>query len=49
VALLFYANLVHNFAQEILDGGEATRATGTERHAQEIINAVERSHRGTAS
>ena len=43
---LFYANLVHNFAQEITDGGEANQGNFAQSaKVQEIINAVERSHR----
>ena len=43
---LFYANLVHNFAQEIVDGGEANQGNFAQSaRVQEIINAVERSHR----
>ena len=43
---LFYANLVHNFAQEICDGGQANQGNFAQSaRVQEIINAVERSHR----
>jgi predicted dehydrogenase len=43
---LFYANLVHNFAQEIVDGGEANQGNFAQSaKVQEIINAVEQSHR----
>lgn len=43
---LFYANLVNNFAQEIQDGGEANQGNFAQSaRVQEIINAVEKSHR----
>jgi len=43
---LFYANLVHNFAKEITDGGEANQGNFAQSaKVQEIINAVELSHR----
>lgn len=43
---LFYANLVNNFAQEIVDGGEANQGNFAQSaRVQEIINAAERSHR----
>ena len=43
---LFYANLVHNFAHEIVDGGEANQGNFAQSaRVQEIINAVELSHR----
>ena len=43
---LFYANLVHNFAQEIVDGGDANQGNFAQSaKVQEIINAVEQSHR----
>src|SRR3989441_736301 len=43
---LFYANLVHNFAKEITEGGEANQGNFAQSaRVQEIINAVERSHR----
>jgi predicted dehydrogenase len=43
---LFYANLVHNFAQEITEGGQANQGNFAQSaRVQEIINAVERSYR----
>jgi len=43
---LFYANLVHNFMQEIVDGGEENQGNFAQSaKVQEIINAVELSHR----
>ena len=43
---LFYANLVHNFAEEICGGSEANQGNFAQSaRVQEIINAVERSHR----
>lgn len=45
-ASLFYANLVHNFMQEIVDGGETNQGNFAQSaRVQEIINAVEKSHR----
>ncbi len=43
---LFYANLVHNFMQEITDGGEENQGNFAQSaRVQEIINAVEMSFR----
>ena len=43
---LFYANLVHNFMQEIVDGGEENQGNFAQSaKVQEIINAVALSHR----
>jgi predicted dehydrogenase len=43
---LFYANLVHGFINEILDGGDANEGDfGDGAWVQEVINAVERSFR----
>jgi predicted dehydrogenase len=43
---LFYANLVNNFAQEIVDGGESNQGNFAQSaKVQEVINAVEQSHR----
>ena len=43
---LFYSNLVHNFAQEIVDGGEENQGNFAQSaKVQEIINAAELSHR----
>jgi len=43
---LFYANLVHNFMQEIIDGGEENQGNFAQSATvQEVINAVELSHR----
>src|SRR5436190_1543894 len=43
---LFYANLVHNFMQEITDGGEENQGNFAQSaKVQEIINAVALSHR----
>ena len=43
---LFYANLTHNFAKEIIDGGEANQGNFAQSaRVQEIINAAELSHR----
>ncbi len=45
-APLFYANLVHNFCEEILSGaGENQGSFAQSARVQEIINAVETSHR----
>ncbi|MCJ7625860.1 MAG: Gfo/Idh/MocA family oxidoreductase [Anaerolineaceae bacterium] len=42
----FYANLVHNFCQEIVDGGETNQGNFAQSaRVQEIINAVALSHR----
>jgi predicted dehydrogenase len=42
----FYGNLVHNFLQEILDGGEVNQGNFAQSaRVQEIINAVALSHR----
>jgi len=42
----FYGNLVHNFCQEILDGGDANQGDFAQSaRVQEIINAVTLSHR----
>jgi predicted dehydrogenase len=42
----FYGNLVHNFMQEIVDGGEANEGNFAQSaRVQEIINAVALSHR----
>ncbi|MBN2387102.1 MAG: Gfo/Idh/MocA family oxidoreductase [Anaerolineales bacterium] len=41
----FYGNLVHNFCQEIIDGGEANQGNFAQSaRVQEIINAVVLSH-----
>jgi predicted dehydrogenase len=43
---LFYSNLVHNFAQEIAQGGDTNQGNFAQSaKVQEIINAVEISHR----
>src|SRR5712692_7480481 len=43
---LFYANLVHNFAQEIVTGGDENQGNFAQSaKVQEIINAAEMSHR----
>jgi len=43
---LFYCNLVHNFNQEITSGGDENQGNFAQSAVvQEIINAVERSHR----
>ncbi len=43
---LFYANLVHNFMQEIVDGGDENQGNFAQSaKVQEIINAVALSHR----
>ena len=43
---LFYSNLVHNFMQEIVDGGDVNQGNFAQSaRVQEIINAVELSHR----
>jgi predicted dehydrogenase len=43
----FYGGLVHNFMQEILDGGETNQGNFAQSaRIQEIINAVVLSHRG---
>lgn len=43
---LFYANLVHNFMEEIVDGGEENQGNFAQSaRVQEIINAVEQSYR----
>jgi len=43
---LFYANLVHNFAKEIVAGGEENQGNFAQSaKVQEIINAAEMSHR----
>ena len=43
---LFYANLVHNFANEIVAGGEENQGNFAQSaKVQEIINAAEMSHR----
>jgi len=42
----FYGNLVHNFCQEILDGGDTNQGNFAQSaRVQEIINAVTLSHR----
>lgn len=42
----FYGNLVHNFMQEIVDGGEVNQGNFAQSaRVQEIINAVALSHR----
>jgi len=42
----FYGNLVHNFCQEILEGGETNQGNFAQSaRVQEIINAVALSHR----
>jgi predicted dehydrogenase len=42
----FYCNLVHNFCQEIVDGGETNQGNFAQSaRVQEIINAVTLSHR----
>jgi predicted dehydrogenase len=42
----FYGNLVHNFCQEIIDGGETNQGNFAQSaRVQEIINAVTLSHR----
>lgn len=43
---LFYANLVHNFMQEIINGGDENQGNFAQSaRVQEIINAVEKSYR----
>ena len=43
---VFYGNLVHDFLQEIVDGGERNRGNFAQSaRVQEVINAVTRSHR----
>src|SRR5690606_24704437 len=43
---LFYANLVHNFMEEIVNGGDENQGNFAQSaRVQEIINAVEISHR----
>lgn len=43
---LFYANLVHNFMEEIISGGEENQGNFAQNaRVQEIINAVELSYR----
>ena len=43
---MFYANLAHNFMQEIVDGGDENQGNFAQSaQVQEIINAVEISHR----
>ncbi|MGB7337856.1 MAG: Gfo/Idh/MocA family oxidoreductase [Phototrophicaceae bacterium] len=43
---MFYANLVHNFNQEIINGGDENQGNFAQSaKVQEIINAVEISHR----
>jgi len=43
---LFYGNLLHNFMQELVDGGEANQGNfGQSAKVQEVINAVALSHR----
>jgi len=45
----FFGNLVHNFCQEILEGGETNQGDFAQSaRVQEIINAVARSHRKRA-
>jgi predicted dehydrogenase len=45
----FYGNLVHNFLQEITDGGDANQGNFAQSaRVQEIINAVALSHRRRA-
>ena len=45
----FFGNLVHNFCQEIVSGGEANQGDFAQSaRVQEIINAVARSHRDRA-
>lgn len=45
-ASMFYANLVHNFNQEIINGGDENQGNFAQSaKVQEIINAVEISHR----
>jgi predicted dehydrogenase len=45
----FYGNLVHNFCQEIVDGGDANQGDFSQSaRVQEIINAVALSHRRRA-
>jgi len=42
----FFGNLVHNFCQEIVDGGETNQGDFAQSaRVQEIINAVAISHR----
>jgi hypothetical protein len=42
----FYGNLVHNFCQEIIGGGDANQGNFAQSaRVQEIINAVTLSHR----
>jgi predicted dehydrogenase len=42
----FYGNLVHNFCQEIIDGGETNQGNFAQSaRVQEVINAVTLSHR----
>jgi predicted dehydrogenase len=42
----FYGNLVHNFCEEIIDGGDTNQGNFAQSaRVQEIINAVTLSHR----
>ena len=42
----FYGNLVHNFCQEIMDGGDTNQGNFAQSaRVQEVINAVTLSHR----
>ena len=42
----YFGNLIHNFMQEIVDGGETNQGNFAQSaHVQEIINAVTLSHR----
>ena len=42
----FYGNLVHNFCQEIIDGGDVNQGNFAQSaKVQEVINAVTLSHR----
>jgi predicted dehydrogenase len=46
---VFYGNLVHDFCREIIDGGDTNQGDFAQSaRVQEIINAVERSHREKA-
>jgi predicted dehydrogenase len=43
---MFYSNLIHNFMQELSDGGTANQGNfGQSAKVQEVINAVAKSHR----
>jgi hypothetical protein len=46
---VFYGNLVHDFCREIVEAGDTNQGDFAQSaRVQEIINAVERSHREKA-